>query len=417
MRQKQLPRVLPDLLDTLAEYFEYTHAADIFKKWGGLFLLSGTLSRKCWVIADPTFPPLYPNLYILLTGAPGSGKDAIINKIVEILRGAHEGLEQGAGFQFSGRSLSPKGVIDLLASEDSEFTFKVRIAGKSRTEKYHSFLLCAPELTTVMPVYNTQLVAFLNELYNCSPLFEEQVRGRGTVSQVSIKNPHVAAFMGIQPATLFEIFPEQAFRMGFFSRVNLVYADETFAARPFDRSRPDRSHLLAKLVSDVRSISQLSGEFKLTIEAEEIITDFAQNAPGKLKQSRYVDYNVRRWMHLTKISMLCAVSEGNKLLIEAKHVQRAMTFLLEAEKEMPKVFENITTSDGFESTVEQLLVNTKDATITHQQLERALRRTHKPYEVGQIIASMLRAGDLEEIPTKAGLPKYKVTEETKRSLH
>lgn len=414
---KQLPRVLPDLLDTLAEYFEYTHAASIFKKWGGLFLLSGALSRKCWVVADPTFPPLYPNLYVLLTGAPGSGKDAVINKIVEILRAAHEGLEQGAGFQFSGRSLSPKGIIDLLASEDSEFNFKVRIAGKNQIVKYHSFLLCAPELTTVMPVYNTQLIAFLNELYNCSSLFEEQVRGRGTVSQVSIKNPHIAAFMGIQPATMFEIFPEQAFRMGFFSRVNLVYASETFAARPFDRSRPDRSHLFSKIATDIRSISQLSGEFKLTAEAEKLITGFAQKNPGKLKQSRYLDYNVRRWMHLTKMAMLCAVSENNKLFVEVRHVERALAFLLEAEQEMPKVFENITTSDGFESTVEQLLVNAKSSTISHQQLERALRRTHKPYEVGQIIQSMIRAGDLEELTTKTGLPKYRVTEETKRSLH
>lgn len=418
---KILPRTQPDLLDAFAEYMEYALAAPIFKKWGGLFLISGALSRRVWCITDPTYPELYANLYALLTGYPGSGKDTVINKVVKILRAANEGLEQGVGFHFSGRSISPKGVIDLLASEDAEFSFQHKFDGKNQTVKFHSFLLCAPEMTTLMPVYNTQLVAFLNELYNCTDPFEEQVRGRGAVSSVSIRNPHVAAFLGIQPATLFEVFPEQAFRMGFFSRVNLIFTQDRFAARPYDDTRPNREHLFPKLVSDIRSIAHLSGQFTSTPEFREAITYFAENNPGELKQSRFLDYNTRRWLHLHKLAMICSVSESNKLVLEMRHYERAHAYLMEAEADLPKVFEDITTSDGFEHTVEQLLVNTKTATITHQQLERTLRRTHKPYEVGQIIGSMLRAGDLEEIkskePTSTGLPKYKISQEVKNRLH
>lgn len=413
---KQIPRTTSDLLSVVDEYFEFLPAAAPFKKWGGIWLISAALSRRCWTIANPVFGPLYPNLFVMLVGNPGSGKDAVINQIVDILRFAHEGLEQGQGFQFSGRSLSPKGVIDLLNGEDSEFNFQRRIDGKMQTVKYHSFLLCAPEFTTVMPVYNTQLIAFLNELYNCSSVFEEQVRGRGAVSQVSIKNPHVAAFMGIQPATLFEVFPEQAFRMGFFSRVNMIYTEETFPANPFDDAKPDRTDRLPRIITDVRSIAQLSGEFKPTKAAGDLIKDFANNGPGALKQSRFLDYNTRRWMHLTKIALACSASESNSLTIEVPHVERAMKYLVASEKVMPKVFENISTADGFEHTVEQLLVNTRTSIITHQELERALRRTHRPYEVGQIIASMLRAGDLEEIATKKGLPKYQISDDAKRKL-
>jgi energy-coupling factor transporter ATP-binding protein EcfA2 len=414
---KQLPRTNPDLLDAWEEYSEFALAASIFKKWGGLFLISGALSRRVWVVTDPTYPALYPNLYVLLTGYPGSGKDTVINKIVAILRSANEGLEQGTGFHFSGRSISPKGVIDLLASEDAEFAFQTRVDGKNETVKYHSFLLCAPEMTTMMPVYNTQLIAFLNELYNCTDPFEEQVRGRGAVSSVSIQNPHVAAFLGIQPATLFEVFPEQAFRMGFFSRVNLIYTRERFAARPYDDNRPNREVIFPKLVSDIRSIANLSGKMTTTPEFREALTYFAENGPGALKQTRFEDYNTRRWLHLHKIAMICSVSESSNLKIEMRHFERAHKYLIDAEVDLPLVFEGITTSDGFEHTVEQLLINSKTAIITHQTLERSLRRTHKPYEVGQIISSMIRSGDLEEVPSKSGLPKYKITEEIKRKLH
>lgn len=410
------PRGLEDFLHTWEEYAEYLPAPLNFKRWGGLFLISAALSRRVWIVTDPTFPPLFPNMFILLIGPPGCGKDIVINKIAKLITAANDGMPQGLGFRLGGRSISPKGLIDLLAEDDSKFSYRVVQAGKRVKVEFHSALACIPELGTFFPEYNTQLISFLNELYNCNEVFEEQIRGRGPSSAVKITNPHLALLMGTQPTTLSEIFPEQAFRMGFFSRTNIVYTPKSFPSKLYDRTRPNREPLFAKLVSDLRAISMLQGEFKTTPAFEKAIDKFHMERPGALAHSRFEDYNTRRSLHLHKLAMICSVSESSTLTLDTHHLNRALDYLTCAEKTAPDVFDNIVTSNGFQHSVEQVLVGAKDDTISHQQLVRALRRTHKPYEVGQIIQSMQEGGDLVLLKNHVGLPKYRINRKIKEQL-
>lgn len=412
-----LPRVSDDFLNQWESYSEYLPSPKLFKKWGGLFLVSAALARRCWAVADPTFPPLFPNLFILLVGPPGCGKDIIVNKVAKLLTSVKDDMQQGSGFRLSGRSVSAKGIIDLMADEDSEFSYKYTEDGKKRIGKFHSVTACIPELGTFLPAYDAQLVAFLNELYNCNELFEEQIRGRGSDSTTKIVNPHLAMLLGTQPTTLSETFPEQAFRMGFFSRTNIIHTREIFLTKLYDRARPNKEVLFPQLATDLKSIASMHGKFKTTKAFEEAISDFHVTNPRKITHSRFDDYNTRRSLHLHKLAMICSASESNKMLIDIKHFERAQEFLYEAEDAAPSVFSELTTSNGFSHTVEQVLESSKGRSIIpHQQLERTLRRTHKPYEVGMIIKSMISAGDLTEVPTKAGLPKYKISRKAEESL-
>ncbi|MCP3672275.1 MAG: DUF3987 domain-containing protein [Gammaproteobacteria bacterium] len=405
------PRVLGDFLHTWEEYAKYLPAPANFKRWGGLFLISAALSRKVWVTTDPTFPPLFANLFILLVGPPGCGKDIVINKVAKLINVANEGMQQGSGFRMAGRSISAKGIIDLMAEDDSCFTYRAKVNGKSGVVEFHSVLVCVPELGTLLPVYNTQLVSFLNELYNCNEMFEEQIRGRGTSSTVKITNPHLAMLMGTQPTTLSETFPEQAFRMGFFSRTNIISTRKSVPVKLYDRTRPNNEMLYPKLVSDLRAISMLQGEFKTTPAFEKIANDFHLKQPDNLKHSRFEDYNTRRSLHLHKLAMICAISENSKMMLDVPQFERAKEYLYEAEADAPEVFDGIITSDGFQHSVEQALGESNTGIITHQQLERSLRRTHKPHEVGQIIRSMIGGEDIIEIQGGKGLPKYKIAKQ------
>ena len=409
-----IPRVTEDFLRTWNDYVQHMPAAPLFREWGGIFLISAALSRRCWMITDPTFPALYPNLFVLLVGPPGSGKDMVVNKVVELITAAHAEMAQGGGFRLAERSISPKGIVDLMAEEESEFSFRL---GRWTVTKVHSVLACVPELGTMLPVYNTQMISFLNELYNCSPLFEEQTRGRGSSSVVRISNPHLAMLLGTQPTTLAETFPEQAFRMGFFSRTTLVHSREEVIAKPYDRARPNREELLPNLISDLRAMATVCGVFKTTPAFEAAINEFAATNPKRLEHSRFSDYNTRRWLHLHKLSAICSASEGNSLRIDVPHFIRAQDILLRAEKSATTVFDNLVTSAGFQHTVEQVVASRTGDIITHQELERQLRRTHRPFEVGQIIRSMLGAGDLVpmDVPEDQ-MPKYRISREVKEKL-
>jgi hypothetical protein len=115
--------------------------------------------------------------------------------------------------------------------------------------------------------------------------------------------------------------------------------------------------------------------------------------------------------------MICSASEGNSMHITLDHFNRAKQILLTTEAIAPQVFSDIFTSDGFSHTVEQVIVSTKGETITHAELERKLRRTHRPNEVGQIIRSMKEGGDLTEIPSTSRIPIYKISDHAKEKLH
>jgi hypothetical protein len=410
-----LPRTLPDFISSVEEYFEYLPAPALFKQWGGVFIVSAALSRRCWTITGPTFPPLFPNLFAFFTGQPGCGKDIVINNVVKLLLLALDGMTVGDGWRIAGRAVTAKGLIDELAGEEAEFSFTYKEAGKSKTVKFSSILVCVPELGTFMPSYNPQLIGIINELYNCSDEFEERVRGRGNASIVKIVNPHIAMLLGTQPATLCDTFPEQSFRSGFFSRINLIHTDQVYPVKLFDRTRELKPN--DKILSDIRAISSMRGQFKTSREFEEAMNDFNFNNPGKITHSRFSDYNTRRALHLQKLSMICSASESNSMHIALDHFNRAKQILLTTEAMAPQVFSDIFTSDGFSHTVEQVLTSTSGTTITHAELERKLRRTHRPSEVGHIIRSMKEGGDITEVPSTSRIPVYKISDDAKEKLH
>lgn len=405
-----LPRVLPDFLDAWMNYTQYIPSPKIFRLWAGLFVLSAAASRRVWTRTHSTFPPIFPNLFVKLVGDPGSGKDMAINTASGLLALAQEGLPQGQGIFLGGESISAKGVLEGLLNDSAAFKIRTNLSGKQEQIEYHSMLLCIPELGTTLPQYDHRLISMLNELYNCKESgFREQIRGRGSSDATVIPRPHLGMLLGIQPATMYETFPEQSYRSGFFARVNLIYTPETIRIRPYDKTRKNLAPEAPKLVSDLRSIFNVVGNMKESAEYENLLGDFSEQRPGDVDHSRFLDYNTRRWFHLHKIAMLCSLSESNSLRLEAKHFNRAKKFLFEAEKNMPHVFAGLSTSEGFQHSIEQTLHSANGSKIiSHQQLERTLRRTHKPHEVGQIIRSMIGGGDIVKIESKTGLSKYNI---------
>lgn len=410
MEKSLPPRTEENLLDSWDTFVEPLHAHPLFKKMGGLSLISAVLTRKVWLKTHPAMPALYPNLFMLLCGPPGSGKDLVINTIRDLLEVMLSEMETGQGVNIGPESLSTKGLIDALADDSARLTFTYKEKGKTTTVHYHSLYIAAGELGCFLPEYNTQLVSILNDLFNCKRSFTDRVRGRSSSSEVKIENPHLAVLLGTQPAVFSRIFPEEAFFMGLTARLLICFAAEAVRKPLFSGSAAD-PNLFNKIASDLRVLSLLAGEYKPDKHFKEKLDDFHVNNPGAITHSRFTDYNVRRSLHLGKIAICCAAAESNELVLHEKHFDKAHEYLTAAEKDAPALFDDLITSQGFHHTVEQVLHNKPQATITHAELERKLRRTHKPQEVGQIIRSMIQAEDIVFSHYAGGIPVYNVKKE------
>jgi hypothetical protein len=342
---------------------------------------------------------LYPNLYVMLVAPPGVGKDQIIDKVVDILMALGAEAEDGYGVTLAEESISAKGLVDALASEDSVLKLWRESKSGRKLEFFHSLCICVPEIGTMLPEYNASLVSNFNELYNCRRHFRDRIRGGASKGQATvITNPHLTMLTGTQPETLVKIFPEEAFKMGFFSRTMLIFEPKLDRKPLFNVKVTHVSHLERQLLDHLLKVSQLTGRFSTTKPYADAVDEFHVTGCDEtaIRHSRFHDYNTRRSLHIQKLAMCLALAEDNPtLILELHHFEKALEILLDAESKMPNIFKNLISSRGFETAAEEVIMLALDnGTVNEYTIRRMLRRTHPPHEVRTIIEEIIAAKDL-----------------------
>jgi hypothetical protein len=401
-----------DFCEAWLQYTEGQPTARIYREWAGVMAISGALTRRVWIHTSPSMPYLFPNLFTMLVGDPGAGKDIAINRVRKLWFEASFQADSTQALNIAAQSLSAKGLVDALAHDNA----KLFIDLGSKRESFQSVLICTPELGTLVPEYNPSLIANMCDLYNCNDTFGDQVRN-GKGEAIVIDKPHLAVLIGGTPSFLVSAFPEEAFEMGFFSRTILIYTNERtrspmYADEAKDKAiRIEANSLWAKLVSDIKQIAHLAGQFKVPADVRRVSNNFHERECDEtaIQYSRFRDYNTRRSLHVQKLAMCFSVSHSSDLVITMEDWERALALLLKTEKLMPNIFANIRSSRGFHSTIEEVL-QTGDSSrvLTEAQIIRQIRRKHAPHEVPQIIQSMLTGGDLEVVREDKGVRVFRV---------
>jgi len=222
---------------------------------------------------------------------------------------------------------------------------------------------------------------------------------------------------GNQPDTLYRIFPEAVFKMGFTARVFFIYAPYRVRKKIWleehEENRLDNT-LYKKLIAHLVSLSQWAGELQTTKGFREAANDFEHRDPCPVPGSRFEHWNSGRGLNTQKLAM-CLAASANEKVVTLAHWEKAIEYLFEAEQLMPKIFDNVTTDRGFSEDLEAVikLFVTVD-TITQFTLLKHLSRTRPPYEAASIIDQALRAGAIKQVYDEAGAParplQYKLGE-------
>lgn len=395
-----MARVCPNFLNTWLDYTAVLPTPEIFRRWAGLGAISAALGRRVWLHNSPAMPLLYPNMYIMLVGPPGVGKDMALNRVVDLIDDANKAADRNCHIQLGGESLSAKGILDRMNDDRAKqvSTF-LDTNGKSQTHEFQSLTVVAPELGTFLPEYDTRLVSNLNELFNCKNAFTETIRGGAAVTE--IHSPHLILLLGSQPDTLGDILPERTFRMGFTSRIIFVFAEESIKQDLRSNADAHEEELWHHMLADFSAMMQMGGEFTTAPRVDEIINHFHRegaattNVPGM----RFQHYNTRRSLHAQKIAMLLSAAESDARIIELHHWEQSLAMLFEAEVAMPRIFENMLSSRGFSTEFEEMLALAGPGEqISHRALVQKLSRTRAPAEVRLMIGIALETGQLVEVP-------------------
>lgn len=312
-------------MDFTEQFLEYTAnipSPKIFRLWAAISALGIALERRVWL--ETSAGKLYPNLYTMLVAPPAVGKGQAIDTAIDLLRATKK-------FHIAPDSMTKASLLDRL---NQARTSKILNGGKGLFE-YHSLAIGVEEFGTLVPAHDMEFLSFLIRLYNNPPSLSED---RRTSTSVDIVNPQLNLLVGTQPGFLAHLLPEEAWAMGFMSRMVMVYATfapdwDIFGARSQDPA------MRQALVSTLAQCADHLGAFTIGDDYKDALRTWrAAGFTPVPEHSRLTHYNARRMALAIKLSMISAVSRGNGLAVDASDLARAKQWMLEVEVLMPDIF-------------------------------------------------------------------------------
>lgn len=320
-------RQLSDWIASFEQYTSLVSSPGIFRRWAGISLVAAALERKTWI--ETSVGILYPNMYIFLVAPPAVGKTVLTSLVWRMMKELKD-------HKVASSSVTRATIVEELAEAQ-----RFRSVPNSGAYEYNSLYVVSNELGVLLPGYELEFMSKLTDIYDCHPYSEKR---RNAKHNADIKRPQLNILAGTQPGYLSSIIPEVAWEQGFLSRSILVYSGTVVRGSLWAKTKADVS-LWEKIITDLKMIGSMYGEFRFTPEAALLIDQFYQEthkATAPL-HPKLQHYNTRRPAHLMKLMQIAAASTGEDFVITVDHFQQALDWLVEAENVMPEIFKAMNT--------------------------------------------------------------------------
>lgn len=392
--------LLPPWSDFIEDFMLLTEDAMSpiqFRLWTAIGMVAGALERRVWVKA--TRSQTFPNLYTLLTAAPGVGKQVIL-LARDLMTATVETGTKLKAFRVSPDNMTKAALIDTLAKAKN-----TRLLPKG-TITYHSLQIIAEEFQVLLPTYDTEYISTLNSVFNNPDLPFSEARRHGPVREISIDLPQINILAGVQPSYFVSTFPEEAWTTGFARRIIMIYAAETPFQELFQAESDPNELVKARLLLALSHFSSMWGQMewepaaisKLATWHREKAKGQPSSGPPTPEHSKLTHYNNSRSMFVMKLSMVSAAARTGGLLISEFDVLRAMTWLGAAEARMPDVFREMigksdtAVIDELHYFVTQAWARGKQKPVPGRLLINFLRQRVPSEKVEKILLTADRAG-------------------------
>lgn len=321
----------PDWIDTYLDYTSGVPSPEIFRLWAAIVGVGAALEQRVWV--KSIGEKLFPTFYVLLVGEPGTGKSQAIRPISALWYATQE------------LHVASDSVTKASLTDELEAAKRILLIDNEPVE-YHSLQIAASEFGVLVPAHDLDFLNFLNKIYDNDPNYRESRRTGGR--KIDTISPQINIIAGTQPAYLATLLPEEAWGLGFMTRIILVHSgEEVKIDDPFAPSTKD-PEVLHTLVHQMKQLLQAHGECDWEEEAINAARSwYRAGCPPVPDHSRLLSYNRRRFMHTLRLCIVSAASAGHPTLITLSDFIRATNWLLQTEATIPNIFKDmVQRSDG-----------------------------------------------------------------------
>ena len=311
------------MIDLYLEYTKDVVSPERFRKWAAIHAIGAAVERRVWTRFN--INRCYPNMFVFLVGPPGTGK-------TQALRPAQVLLRKADAVTLSPNDVTKQSMLDAMKKSPKVFM------DNGLPSDYHYLDLIVPELSNFMSEYDAALAGMLTDLWDCGPVNEE-TRRSGNGSGM-ITNPGVAMIAGTATKNLGKTISGDLWGQGFMARVILVYSAEVINSDPFMVSSFSED-IERELVQGFERLGEMSGEMTWDEEAKDAMRAWRAGGHKPVpNHNKLAEYNIRRWLHCAKLAMIAALAD-ERMIVYKEDFDLALSWLLEAEIEIPEIFKDM----------------------------------------------------------------------------
>lgn len=378
--EKKTSRVLDDWIKGYLEYTKELESPTSFHLWTALSVIASAVRRN--VVLDQGAYPLYPHMFVILTGPPGIVAKSTTIRLGRTLLYGVEGIKFGP---------------DAVTVEEL-----IRQLEKAGTDEASSALtIHSTELSDLIEPSGIKMISFLTSIYDGDVKWEYATKGQG---RNFVKNPVVNLLGGTTPDWIANGLPVQAIGHGFTSRVIFVYEDKPRHLNPFP-SAPDKE-LVKALINDLDHISRIKGEFTWGEGSRELYADYYT----KIFRTTVPDYRVegyyrRKKNHLLKVAMLISLAGGDDLVLRPRDIEEAWDLLDDTERRMARTFSSVGKYE-YASDLERILAEIQDSGEEGMRASDILDRNYAVGDertIANILLMLTKMGKIEKLKDDDGV--------------
>lgn len=381
-----------NLIDDFVKDTPTLESPEVFRKWAAISLISGVAQRRLWCNVGKG--ALFPNQYIMLVSPPGIGKSVVINLIEDLWKNI-------PGLFLGENKTTIQGLLDNISLAACPVTMN------GVPVNTHPLTVAPREYGTFMVAYDLTVLNILNDFWDCPREFSERTRGNG---ENTISYPVLNMISGTQPSYLNNVLPEEAWSLGFCSRLILVYDYRCAKMRTRDRLQA-KPFPTAKYQSFLERLSAIQGEMTFTPEAIDFYDQWTidENMAPVPMHPKLESYVARRQVHWLKTAMCRALAEG-QIEITRKHLEQAKEDLLEVEYLLPEIFKDID-KDSDKVILDEvklflIRVTAGGKSLPERKIVQFLSTKIAPQRISYFIENLLHAGFIQECENPSGLTQW-----------
>ena len=362
-----MARVLDNWLATYAKHTDISEAPKAFHFWTGVSVIAGALRRRIWI--DQKLFQWTPNFYIILVGPPGVATKSTAMKV------GYKMLREVKGIHFGPQSMTWQGLLKAFKESTTGIIIEPEVDEVLAKRQYMSCLTCdVSELGTFLKPRDAEMTDFLIDMWDGQS--GSWKRSLAIGESTTIENPWLNIIGCVTPSWLSNNFDSNMIFGGLTSRCIFVWGNEKTQLIPYpgdvikEEEYYEREEML---IHDLREMSELFGEVKLTQEAKDWGRNWYEkhwhgDRPDHLASDRFSGYLARKQTHIHKLAMILSMSKSNELIVEKNDLEMANLAITSVERDMVIVFDSISDTHHTKYLDEILTLVRRNKTITKKTL-------------------------------------------------